>query len=63
MAIEFLAEFYSFISNHIKRYENLGKGYTSYISSSTYEEIIHIMSKKVQSTDYSINKCFTLFLH
>lgn len=48
MAIELLAEFDPFMSEHIKRYGNPGKGYTSYISSSTYEEIILIMSKKVQ---------------
>lgn len=50
MAIELLAEFDPFMSEHIKRYGNPGKGYTSYISSSTFEEIIQIMSKKVKST-------------
>lgn len=38
MAIELLAEFDPFMSEHIKRYGNPEKEYTSYISSSTYEE-------------------------
>lgn len=34
MAIELFAEFDPFMSEHIKRYGNPGKGFTSYISPS-----------------------------
>lgn len=50
MAIELLAEFDPFMSEHLKQYGNPGKGFTSYISSTTYEEIIQIMAKKVELT-------------
>jgi len=63
MTIELLAEFDPFMSEHIKWYGNPGKGCTSYISSSTYEEIILIMSKKVQSTiiqDINVSHYFSI---
>lgn len=50
MALELIAEFDPFLSKHIKKYGNSGKGNVSYISYHTYEQFINIMSKKVRDT-------------
>ncbi|KAL4105277.1 hypothetical protein QTP88_020530 [Uroleucon formosanum] len=50
MALELLAEFDPFISNHISKNSNPGKGHTSYLSYYIYEQFILIMSKKVENT-------------
>lgn len=47
MCIELLAQFDPFLSAHIARYGEKGSGSTSYLSSTTYEEIIAIMANKV----------------
>lgn len=50
MALELIAEFDPFISNHIFKYGNPGKGNTSYLSYYIYEQFIILMSKKVEKT-------------
>jgi len=50
MALELLAEFDLFISNHISTNGNPGKGHTSYLSYYIYEQFILLMSKKVENT-------------
>lgn len=50
MALELLAEFDPFISNHISKYGNPGKGHTSYLSYNIYEQFMSFMSKKVEHT-------------
>lgn len=50
MALELLAEFDPFISNHISKNSNPAKGHTSYLSYYIYEQFILLMSKKVEKT-------------
>jgi len=50
MALELLAEFDPFLSNHLETYGNPGKGNTSYISYNVYEQFISIMSRQVLNT-------------
>lgn len=45
--IEFLADFDPFLAEHLKQHGDGGSGNTSYISKSTYEEIIILMSQNV----------------
>lgn len=40
MALELLAEFYPFLSNHLEIYGNPGKGNTSYILHNVYVQFI-----------------------
>lgn len=47
MCMELIAEFDPFLAGHIAQYGNRGKGNTSCLSFSTYEEIIIIMGKTV----------------
>lgn len=47
MCLELIAEYDPFLKAHIAQYGNLGKGKTSYLSFSTYEELIKIMAKTV----------------
>ena len=49
MLIELLAEFDPFLSDHIARFGNPGKGNVSYLSFTTYEEFIKLMANKVSS--------------
>ena len=49
MCLELIAEFDPFLQNHLSQCQNSGKGSTSYLSHSTYEELIHIMARKVIS--------------
>ena len=48
MCMELIAEFDPFLAGHIAQYGNRGKGNTSCLSFSTYEEIINIMGKTVR---------------
>ncbi|XP_050065497.1 uncharacterized protein LOC126554459 [Aphis gossypii] len=50
MMMELLAEYDPLLSEHISKYGNPGKGNTSYLSFSTYEQFIKIMSEKVINT-------------
>ena len=47
MAIELLAEFEPFLSQHTTHYGNGGSGITSDLSSTTYEKLIILMKQKV----------------
>lgn len=49
MCLEMIAEFDPFLANHLTNYGNPGKGYTSYLSHSTYEQFIKLMATKVQN--------------
>ncbi|XP_060845774.1 uncharacterized protein LOC132925391 [Rhopalosiphum padi] len=50
MMMELPAEYDPLLSKHISKYGNPGKGNTSYLSFSTYEQFIKIMSEKVINT-------------
>jgi hypothetical protein len=43
MAMELVAEYDPFLSQHISKYGNPGKGNTSYLSFYTYEQFISII--------------------
>lgn len=63
MCIELISEFDPFLANHIAKYGNPGKGNTSYLSSSTYEEFLKLMSHKVTEeilTEIKAAKYFSL---
>ncbi|CAI6371600.1 unnamed protein product [Macrosiphum euphorbiae] len=63
MALELLAEFDPFISNHISTNGNPGKGHTSYLSYYIYEQFILLMSKKVENTiiqDVNTSRYFSI---
>lgn len=49
MCIELIAEYDSFLADHIARFGNAGKGSTSYLSAATYEELILLMGKSVSA--------------
>jgi hypothetical protein len=49
MCLELIAEFDPFLVNHLSNYGNPGKGHTSYLSHSTYEQFIKLMASKVQN--------------
>jgi len=62
MALELLAGFDPFISNHISINGNPGKG-TSYLSYYIYEQFILLMSKKVENTiiqDFNTSRYFSV---
>jgi len=46
---ELLAQFDPFLENHLKDYGHAGRGVASYLSSTTVEELIRLMAKKVHS--------------
>ena len=46
-ALEFLAKFDPFLAKHLESQVNQGRGNVSYISSTSYEEIVFLMAKKV----------------
>ena len=48
--MEVLASYDPFLSEHIKKYANKGKGHTSYLSSTIYEELISLMGDKLLKT-------------
>lgn len=45
--IDLLAKFDPFLEEHVRRYGNPGRGKVSYLSSTTYEELINILGSKV----------------
>lgn len=47
--LELISQFDPFLADHIARYGNVGKGIPSYLSKTTCDEIIHLMSSKVRS--------------
>lgn len=47
--LELMSQFDPFICNHLKEHGNKGKGRSSYLSSTIYEELITIMGVKVLS--------------
>jgi len=47
--LSLLSQFDPFLSDRIARYGNTGKGTPSYLSKTTCDEIIHLMSQKVRS--------------
>ncbi|KAL4141603.1 hypothetical protein QTP88_004219 [Uroleucon formosanum] len=61
MAMELVAEYDPFLSQHISKYGNPGKGNTSYLSFYTYEQFISIMSEKVLETIIKEVKAATYF--
>jgi len=61
MAMELVAEYDSFLSQHISKYGNSGKGNTSHLSFYTYEQFISIMSEKVIETIIKEVKTATYF--
>ena len=48
--IELLAEYDPFLAAHIAKHGNTGKGNTSYLSKTIYEELIEQMAVKVRNT-------------
>lgn len=47
--MKFLAEFDPFMAEHLRQYGNQGSGSTSYISKTTYEELINLIAEKVRT--------------
>lgn len=47
MCLELVAKFDPFLAEHIARYGNPGQGYTSYLSSTTYQQFVQLMADKV----------------
>ncbi|XP_035218796.1 uncharacterized protein LOC118192029 [Stegodyphus dumicola] len=45
--IDLLAKFDPFLEEHVRRYGNPGRGKVSYLSSTTYEELIILLGSKV----------------
>jgi len=45
--VELIAKFDPFLERHLAKYGNKGRGNTSYLSKTVYEEIIELMAKKV----------------
>lgn len=50
MSLELIAEFDPFLKNHISKFGNKGKGTTSYLSFTVFEQFIEIMGEKVKKT-------------
>lgn len=50
MCLEMLAEFDSFTREHIRRFGRPGNGRTNYLSSTTYQEVVHIMAQKCRGS-------------
>ena len=62
-ALEFLAKFDPFLAKHLESRGNQGRGNVSYISSTSYEEIVFLMAKKVLdsiSSEIASAKYFSL---
>jgi hypothetical protein len=49
-ALQFVAKFDPFLAEHLKKRGNPGKGHVSYLSSTTYEELIILMGERVLKT-------------
>ncbi|XP_050064886.1 uncharacterized protein LOC126553816 [Aphis gossypii] len=50
MSLELLAQFDSFLADHIARFSNKGSGTTSYLSHSICDEFIQLITKKMKNT-------------
>lgn len=48
--LKFLAEFDPFMAEHLRQYGDQGSGSTSYISKTTYEELIALRAEEVRNT-------------
>lgn len=48
--VELIAQFDPFLSKHIAQYGNSGRGKVSYLSSTTYYEVVHITKNKIMKT-------------
>jgi len=48
--LELIVQFGPFLSKHIAQYGHSGRGKVSYLSSTTYYEVIHIMKNKIIKT-------------
>ena len=48
--LELVAEFDPFLATHIEKFGNSGSGYTSYLSKTTCDELIHMMANKVRKS-------------
>jgi len=51
--LELLSQFDPFLSDHIAKYGNAGKGTILYLSKTICDEVIHLMSQKVRSATVS----------
>ncbi|XP_026821577.1 52 kDa repressor of the inhibitor of the protein kinase-like [Rhopalosiphum maidis] len=54
MSLELISEFDPFLAQNINKYGNAGRGSTSYLSSTVFEEVISIMAEKVNK--YSVDE-------
>ena len=50
MAVELLAEFDPFLAEHLRKFDNAGRGVVNYLSSKTYEEVVRIKAQKCRET-------------
>lgn len=49
VCFELIAEFDLFLAKHLSNYGYPGKGYTSFLTHSTFEQFIKLMASRVQS--------------
>nr|CAH7746205.1 unnamed protein product [Callosobruchus chinensis] len=61
MLLEVLAEFDPFLSEHIRKYGNPGKGHISYLSSTICDEFIELLGKQVTNYILEEAKCSQYF--
>ncbi|KAL4119590.1 hypothetical protein QTP88_012389 [Uroleucon formosanum] len=61
MSLELIFEFDPFLAQHINKYGNAGRGLTSYLSSTVFEEVISIMAEKVNKYSVDEIKCRKYF--
>jgi len=50
MAMEFMSEFDPILAEKIRKFGEYGSGHTNYLFSTTYEEIIQLISDKIRQT-------------
>ena len=65
-ALEFLAKFDPFLAKHLESRGNQGRGNASYISSTSYEEIVFLIAKNVLdsiSSEIASAKYFSLIVY
>ena len=64
-ALEFLAKFDPFLARHLETKSNCGSGRVSYLSSTTYEEIVILMGETVLQTivdEVRVSKYFSIIV-
>ncbi|KZS02610.1 Uncharacterized protein APZ42_000278, partial [Daphnia magna] len=64
--LELVGLFDAFLSEHLKRYGNCGRGNTSYLSSTNCEEIIDMMGEKLINTileEIKLAKYYTISVY